>query len=449
MSNRWMAIVALVLSGCVLCSRTLAQNSTTSVLLQKGIYLQETAGDLDGAIKVYREVAHMAEKSRANAAEAEYRLGICLEKKGQQEQAAETFRRVIREYPEQTAIVAQAREFVAQAPAIHIKDNPCQSLEDELQGDPASAKLQQKILDCYFRAELTFRLPPTADPSRRKELENARVEHLLWFIQHAPQNEYSGPGASVESYLDAENYVKIKHEWMRQVQAHPNNASVLVNAARFIDLTEQDAALALGSKAHAADPKNMLATEYLARLYERKMHYDKPEMRPQMAQQALALREEALEAMAPEQKAGLRLNDAQQALATDAFEAGDNAKAQHYAEELLQRASVQSEKPWHDDGAIHHANVILGRIALRSGNTEEAKNRLLAAGKISGSPSLVTFGPNMMLAQELLEKGQQDVVLQYFDECSVFWQHGKDKLDAWRTEVRGGSMPKFGGNLFY
>jgi hypothetical protein len=93
--------------------------------------------------------------------------------------------------------------------------------------------------------------------------------------------------------------------------------------------------------------------------------------------------------------------------------------------------------------------MILGRLALKNGNVEEAKKRLLAAGKTSGSAALSSFGPTMLLAQELLKKGEQEVVLQYFDECQVFWKSAGSRLDEWRQVVRLGRIPDFGGNLRY
>jgi len=93
--------------------RLFAQTSTSSELLQKGIYLQETVGDLDGAIKVYRQITQMARESRSNAAQAEYRLGLCLQKKGQQGEAVRTFQKLMKEYPEQTELIARIQQFLS------------------------------------------------------------------------------------------------------------------------------------------------------------------------------------------------------------------------------------------------------------------------------------------------------------------------------------------------
>jgi len=92
---------------------------------------------------------------------------------------------------------------------------------------------------------------------------------------------------------------------------------------------------------------------------------------------------------------------------------------------------------------------VLGRIALRQGQIKLAKEYLLKAGQTPGSPQLNSFGPNMSLARDLAEKGEKDVVVEYFDQCRKFWRMGTDKLDKWTKEVRVGIMPDFGANLVY
>ncbi|MFB3778223.1 MAG: DUF3108 domain-containing protein [Bryobacteraceae bacterium] len=82
---------------------------TASDLLQKGIYTQETVGDIDGAIKIYRQVLSAAKENREYAAQAQYRLGLCLLSKGDTVGAGEAFRTLIADYPEQKELVAQAQ----------------------------------------------------------------------------------------------------------------------------------------------------------------------------------------------------------------------------------------------------------------------------------------------------------------------------------------------------
>jgi hypothetical protein len=91
---------------------TLIGAQSKSELLQRGIYLQETMGDLDGAIKIYKQIAETAQQSRSTAAQAEFRLGVCLEKKGQADEAARVLKKVITDYPEQTDLVARAKALL-------------------------------------------------------------------------------------------------------------------------------------------------------------------------------------------------------------------------------------------------------------------------------------------------------------------------------------------------
>jgi len=135
-------------------------------------------------------------------------------------------------------------------------------------------------------------------------------------------------------------------------------------------------------------------------------------------------------------------------VAKKAFNAGEIDKARVYSKQLLQMAR-QYPKDWNYGNAIFYGNFVLGRIAIQQGNVKQAGEYLLAAGATVGSPQLDSFGPNMTLAKELLEKGQSDVVLQYFALCEKFWEDGRHKLDDWNSAVRGGEIPDFGPNLNY
>jgi hypothetical protein len=135
-------------------------------------------------------------------------------------------------------------------------------------------------------------------------------------------------------------------------------------------------------------------------------------------------------------------------LASSAFEAGEIEKAKSWASTAL--SDETAVKPdWASGDVVHQAHITLGRIALLAGNLEEAKQHLIAAGLVKGSPVMGSFGPNMMLAKELLEKGERDSVLQYFQECASFWKMHEDKLTQWTAIVKNGHTPDFGANLVY
>lgn len=128
---------------------------------------------------------------------------------------------------------------------------------------------------------------------------------------------------------------------------------------------------------------------------------------------------------------------------------GDLDKARQYANELLDRA-VESPPDWNYGNAVHHGNLILGGVALREGRVEDAERFLLRAGKTPGSPQLNSFGPNMQLAMELLEKGRPQRVLEYLQLCKTFWKFaGLTGVDSWIETIKAGGIPDFGANLVY
>jgi len=142
-------------------------------------------------------------------------------------------------------------------------------------------------------------------------------------------------------------------------------------------------------------------------------------------------------------------------LAPAALAAGETEKARYYAQQLpvvankIQSQSKSRYVSYRINFAVHISNIILGRIALESGDTKKAKEHLLAAGRITGRipPTLASFGPNMLLAKHLIEKGERETVIQYFDLCANFWKIRTDKLEQWKKDVKEDKMPDFGFNL--
>ncbi|HSY09841.1 MAG TPA: hypothetical protein VK840_02895 [Candidatus Dormibacteraeota bacterium] len=134
--------------------------------------------------------------------------------------------------------------------------------------------------------------------------------------------------------------------------------------------------------------------------------------------------------------------------AKESFNVGKIQDAENYANELLKMAP-NFQNNWNYGNAIQDGNLVLGRIAVKNGQIEDAKKYLIEAGKSPGSPTMNSFGPNMSLAKDLLEKGERDTVLQYFDLCRKFWKMDYGKLDEWSKDVKAGQIPDFGANLVY
>lgn len=134
--------------------------------------------------------------------------------------------------------------------------------------------------------------------------------------------------------------------------------------------------------------------------------------------------------------------------AKESFVLGKIEDARKFANELMSLLP-QFKSNWNYGNAVQDANLVLGRIAASEGRIDEAKQYLLEAGKSTGSPQMNSFGPNMSLAKDLLEKGERQVVLDYFELCQKFWQMDRGTLDMWSQQVNAGEIPNFGANLVY
>lgn len=89
--------------------------ASPSELLEQGIYAEETKGDLDAATNAYRQAIAEARPGWAAAAQAQFRLGVCCYKKKDFASGAAAFDQVIKNYPEQKELVAQANDYLFRA----------------------------------------------------------------------------------------------------------------------------------------------------------------------------------------------------------------------------------------------------------------------------------------------------------------------------------------------
>lgn len=97
-----------------------------AVLLQEGIYAEETEGNLDKAMEIYGQIREKYNDVERVAARATYQLGLCNLKKGDNKKAAELFEEVVSYYPQQTTVVQMAQQ---QLDELGIK-NPAQFTQE-------------------------------------------------------------------------------------------------------------------------------------------------------------------------------------------------------------------------------------------------------------------------------------------------------------------------------
>ncbi len=303
-------------------------------------------------------------------------------------------------------------------------------LEDRVKQNPKDIASRTKLLGFYFMKQFQ-------DPSAEK----TRQTHILWLIHNVPQSEVlSTPFGHLNLITEREAYLNGKRMWEEHLASTPDDLRLLENSASYFTLHDRDLAFESLKKAHALDKQNPKWPKKQGQLHNLNMMFRSGKDRAAIAGQALEQFQLAYSLAKEIERDELIVE-----LARTAFAAGKLQKAKEYAELALK----DTENGRFAGERIHHGNNILGRIALAKNHVAEAKKHLIKAGKTPGSPPLNSFGPNMQLARELLKKGETDVVLEYFQLCSGFWESGQDQLDEWSATVKAGKIPNFGANLRY
>jgi hypothetical protein len=313
---------------------------------------------------------------------------------------------------------------------IKLSSTEAERLEKVLAADPNDLATRL-ILFGYYPSHYD-------DPSRLK-----KTEHALWLIRNRPDTEVLHDVALLRLTRVEKGFEEAKQLWLKHLDTYKDNLTVVANAADFFMISDRALAEKLTKQLAAADPANPRWPFQLGYVYFVEMTNATGAMRRSQAASAYAQFDLAYTLTNDNIEKHLWLSQ----LMRSAFEAGDLQKAQIWALESLNQGSTNKADPSLAD-SIHHAHIILGRMALLSGDLAEARQHLIQAGQTAGSPVLVSFGPNMMLAKELLEKGERDAVLKYFRECANFWK-SQSKLDEWTATVKAGGIPNFGGNLVY
>ena len=299
------------------------------------------------------------------------------------------------------------------------------SLEQRLAGDPQDASARAQLLGYYFRQS-------RSDPSRQ-------AEHVLWFIRNAPESEVlEGPEGQIMPVFNPEGYAEAKEAWLEQIEGEPRNVTFLRHAAAFFTLSDEALSAELLERAENVEPTNAEWARELAHIRWRGARRFPEGWDAALAEHALADFERAYE-LSDESGRGNLMPE----LGMAAFVAGYTEKARTYAEKTLENIPDD----WNRGNRLHFGNLVLGRIALADGDLEAAAQYLLAAGRTPGSPQLGSFGPDMALARDLLERGQSQTVVRYLQLCLDFWKMGQDRLKNWIALVEAGRTPDFSRNL--
>jgi hypothetical protein len=296
-------------------------------------------------------------------------------------------------------------------------------LEQRLSDDPQDVVARAGLLGYYCG----HRTKSNADVKKR-------IGHILWVLEFAPD---CGLGRTpLMDFPESGNLVACRRKkelLVQQCEIFKDNVGVLTDLAGAFHLNDSELALKYLRRAYkiaTAKEKRDVAFWLAHRLHNVGLvdnDFSK-------LNEAVVFMQEVVDAQVSKVRNDFRFKLAQMALDSKQVDL-----AIHICNQML--AAVEQ-----DDQNIHVAHNILGRIAFQNGNTQLAKKHLLLSAKVKGSPRLGSYGPHMNLAQDLLQSGEREAVLQYLKDCKKFWEMGKRKLPNWIKAIEQNRLPRLKGD---
>ena len=253
--------------------------------------------------------------------------------------------------------------------------------------------------------------------------------HVLWMIKNHPEHPATAEPSLRDLPDDPEGNNQVLELWQKNLETRPDDVAVLKNAEKFFFSKEPAAADELIHRLAEKEPANPQWPAELAQLY--RMFGIPGENIKNPTERAM---EEYNRVLALTQNPAAR-----RALSGDmadaAFKIGDFPLAAELAKIYLKSA---------DRPAVQRANTILGRVALRADDVTSAKRYLLNSADSSAGRDIALSGPILVLAKELIERGEREAVVQYLQDCLALWPRGEAILRIWIAEIHEGKTPNFG-----
>jgi hypothetical protein len=281
----------------------------------------------------------------------------------------------------------------------------------------------------------------------------ARAQHALWLAVNAPRAPLAAHPLLGFNMIECP-YAELSAIWRGHASAEPPDATLLAHAISFFWLSNESFADELLARAEQRFPEDPRWAAYrrerrgeelshdfaIARLEVRGIS-NRPEGdgRKRGGEAELAEIERLLPDLDPRSGLVPRLREAASELA---LALGHVERARRHAEEML--VSNAGDTCRRHGDAVHDGHLMLGRIALATGDVARARAHLILAGEVGATGFVPIFGPDLRLAAALLARGEREVVVRYLTMASEFWD--REPLDEWIAQIRAGRTPaKLGG----
>ena len=332
-----------------------------------------------------------------------------------------------------------------------------EAIETDLKRNPSDEAQWARLLGYY-----------AGQAAETNALPLARIEaRIIEAIPLSPLVDPASYSLFSPLWIDPKCFEVVANKWIAVARQHETNAAILARAGRFLMREPSAGNYARQGeeflqRARSLEPRNTRHSLELAEQYLNDAHpcFANPNGNAAAARKALACFQTAWRDLAEGGRDTTNLK-LRQSMTHAAFWAGEYDQAKKYALDWLKASAAMEQMPaaathneritrqWDRGEAIHDANMILGEIALSEGKTKEAGQFLIEAGKVTGGLTLSSYGPDLALAKDLLDLGENQAVLTFFEECNVFWTTGRDSLVQWKKAIQAGQKPDFGPGFHF
>jgi tetratricopeptide (TPR) repeat protein len=174
----------------------LASAQTAAEKLEKAIYTQNTAGDVDAALQMYRDIVASAPQQKQIAAQAQYRLAMALMQKGELDAAQREFQNLafnFSEYKDLIASMARRTRGIQQGMSLTLG-----TLTDERGGPSQKQTYHHKLTNVEFSVPSSLGIMGDSDSSGGGEIvvlseKGTQAFAAVWLKPNDP-NSHDIPG---------------------------------------------------------------------------------------------------------------------------------------------------------------------------------------------------------------------------------------------------------------
>ncbi|HKP67656.1 MAG TPA: hypothetical protein VJV05_00130, partial [Pyrinomonadaceae bacterium] len=284
---------------------------------------------------------------------------------------------------------------------------------------------------------------------------SAFLRHRLWLIKNRPRmTENDIFGLWFPSFIE-DGLPELRTAWLDAVAAAKSDSKVRLNAIDFLMFNFPDDAEKMVAEGITIFPTEYKYPLLMSNIALRTVKKDwTAEQKKPVAKKTLEYGRAAL-ALIKKERSTDRDSDRRdllKELASAAIAADELDAAALFATELILDFGKSIDDVGYDD-ATHIGNVALGRVELRKGNIDRAKEYLLIAIHAPlRSPRSSLYPIDMRLAKELYEKGVKAEVLEFLRLCLDLNQFktspdaNEDEIKAikrWREQIGKGVTPSF------